>query len=82
MIFCIRLLSGQLHLFINLVKHNKLCYILLHTCYYSEARVKVPRGVLEDFVTSLECLAESPERQDAVMIIAQSLPHRSILTQP
>lgn len=45
----------------------------------SEGKPKVPRGVLSDFVTSLQCLAECPSREDAVQTIAQSLPQRWVL---
>ncbi|XP_053376058.1 uncharacterized protein LOC123534023 isoform X3 [Mercenaria mercenaria] len=44
-----------------------------------EGKVKVPRGVLHDFSTSLHCLAECPERLDAICTIAQSLPQRLII---
>ncbi|XP_052800759.1 uncharacterized protein LOC128231702 isoform X1 [Mya arenaria] len=45
----------------------------------SDQRPKVPRGVLEDFVTSLQCLSECLAREDAVQTIAQSLPQRLII---
>ena len=42
----------------------------------AELKVKVPRGILPDFYTSLQCLAECFERPDMVGMIAQSLPER------
>jgi len=76
--------SVLLSLFDHLAARNDYCirgfYLptaSLHTPLTSAGgNAKVPRGVLSDFVTSLQCLAECPGRDDVVQTIAESLPPR------
>lgn len=75
-------------LFDNLAARNEYCirgfYLpapSISTPEGSEGKTKIPRGVLQDFVTSLQCLSECPARQDMAETIAQTLPQRLNVTK-
>ncbi|KAL4223642.1 Nlrc4p [Mactra antiquata] len=73
-------------LFDHIAARNEYCVRGLHfptpsmsTPEGSEGKTKIPRGVLPDFVTSLQCLSECPKRQEMAETIAQTLPQRLLI---